>query len=988
MANGKVYKIDFKLAADMTANYRTTMQHVERDFQSIEHQFRAIEALRMSGDMIKPVQQKIGNLKNQLKEIKNINGPNDFFKALKIEVQAILPDLREVKHLMTDISRIQQPNNRFGDDAEKYVRQLREMEQRMRAVSQQAGPHSQPGGAASAKSEGSSGVGGLLIAGGTAALAGVAAVGAAGFFALKGANDYQKAMNQIQASTMASSKDMQSLKSAAKGVYTSGLGEGWEEISQVMGKAKQVTQQTGKQLENTTKNAIGLQATFENLDVESSLKAAQTAVRNFGISSDQAYNLFAQGAAKGLDYSGELLDTSNEYSVYFKKLGFDANQMFDIFAAGAENGAFNLDKVGDAVKEFGIRSKDGSKTSADAYKLLGLNAKKMTAEFAKGGPAAQKAWTQVGQALKSMKDPVKQNAAAVGLFGTQAEDMEIKVILALANARKQFDLTKDSMEEVRKIKYNDIGTAFKMIGRQLNAALIIPIADKMLPALSAFSNWFNREAPLVSTRLESMGEALKPLMSAIRNVGELFQNAMNRTGDMSAATGISQFLINMGVAEDKAYKFSGALSDTFDKLAKLKSYFEIFKGAGSLLGNALAGTGDISAVTGINKALQSIGFSEDQSIQISGCMIDMFDNIKKSADQFLSTLAPGFEESAKFIKSLFSNNFIDFGSILPEFTKIRAAILPIAKEIASGIGPAFKAVGVIANSVLKFLQSGFNALYPPIFKMVSVLVQKVGPVFTDVFGYITKTLLPQVSAVIAEWLPKIVPVISGLAQLFNAVLIPIVNQVVTAFRFAWPILAAIVTGAINMIKPAISMLLDVLSGVITFLTGVFTGNWTQAFEGLKQIALGIFDGIVGIVKGAVNSVIGIINGMISSVNNFKYEMPEWAGGVTIGGLSIPSIPTFADGGFSNQPSIFGEAGPEAAIPLNNKQRSMDILAKTNRIMGYQPADGGDNLNLSFNITIQGNADKEVVQQAVQATQPAFKQQYQQMKRQNARVSLS
>ncbi len=988
MANGKVYKIDFKLAADMTANYRTTMQHVERDFQGIEHQFRAIEALRMSGDMIKPVQQKIGNLKNQLKEIKNINGPNDFFKALKIEVQAILPDLREVKHLMTDISRIQQPNNRFGDDAEKYVRQLREMEQRMRAVSQQAGPHSQPGGGASAKSEGSSGVGGLLIAGGTAAMAGIAAVGAAGFFALKGANDYQKAMNQIQAATMASSKDMQSLKSAAKGVYTSGLGESWEEISLVMSKAKQVTQQTGKQLESTTKNAIALQSTFENLDVESSLKAAQTAVRNFGISSDQAYNLFAQGAAKGLDYSGELLDTSNEYSVYFKKLGFDANQMFDIFAAGAENGAFNLDKVGDAVKEFGIRSKDGSKTSADAYKLLGLNAKKMTAEFAKGGPAAQKAWTQVGQALKSMKDPVKQNAAAVGLFGTQAEDMEIKVILALANARKQFDLTKDSMQEVRKIKYNDIGTAFKMIGRQLNAALIIPIADKMLPALSAFSNWFNREAPLVSTRLESMGEALKPLMSAIRNVGDLFQNAMNRTGDMSAATGISQFLINMGVAEDQAYRFSGALSNTFDKFAKLKSYFEIFKGAGSLLGNALAGTGDISAVTDINKALQSIGFSDDQSIQISSRMIETFDNIKKSADQFLSTLAPGFEETVKFIKNLFSTDFMDFGSILPEFNNMRKAILPIVKQIGDGLGPAFKAMGVIANSVLSFLKNGFNAVVPGIMKFVALITQTVGPVFNSVFGYITKTLLPQVSGVIAEWLPKITPIISGLVGLLSATLIPMISRVVAAFQFAWPIVSAVVSGAINVIKPIISMLLDVLGGVITFLTGVFTGNWSQAFEGLKQIAIGVFDGIVGIIKGMVNSVIGVLNGVIESVNGLKFDLPEWAGGGSIGGLNIPKLTTYADGGFANQASIFGEAGPEAAIPLNNKQRSMDILAKTNRIMGYQPSSSGDNLNLNFNIMIQGNADKEVVQQAVQATQPQFRQQYNQMKRQNARVSLS
>ncbi|MFP3360351.1 phage tail tape measure protein, partial [Planococcus sp. SIMBA_143] len=89
--------------------------------------------------------------------------------------------------------------------------------------------------------------------------------------------------------------------------------------------------------------------------------------------STEAYNLLAQGAKNGLNKSDELLDTANEYSPYFKSLGFNANQMFDTFIAGAEKGAFNLDKVGDAVKEFNIRAKDGSKASSEAFQALGMN---------------------------------------------------------------------------------------------------------------------------------------------------------------------------------------------------------------------------------------------------------------------------------------------------------------------------------------------------------------------------------------------------------------------------------------------------------------------------------------------------------------------------------------------------------------------------------------------------------------------------------------
>ena len=67
-------------------------------------------------------------------------------------------------------------------------------------------------------------------------------------------------------------------------------------------------------------------------------------------------NLIAAGAQNGLDYSGELLDSISEYSVQFAKVGLDADDMFKVFQKGAESGAFNLDKVGDAVKEFSIRA--------------------------------------------------------------------------------------------------------------------------------------------------------------------------------------------------------------------------------------------------------------------------------------------------------------------------------------------------------------------------------------------------------------------------------------------------------------------------------------------------------------------------------------------------------------------------------------------------------------------------------------------------------
>ncbi|ELK38882.1 minor tail protein, partial [Brevibacillus agri BAB-2500] len=127
---------------------------------------------------------------------------------------------------------------------------------------------------------------------------------------------------------------------------------------------------------DTTRNALLLRDAF-GFEINESVKGADTMMKQFGITSDQAFSLIAQGAQKGLDKSGDLLDTANEYSNQFKSLGFTATEMFDTLAAGSQNGAFNLDKVGDAVKEFNIRSKDGSKTTIQAFEMLGLNADKM-----------------------------------------------------------------------------------------------------------------------------------------------------------------------------------------------------------------------------------------------------------------------------------------------------------------------------------------------------------------------------------------------------------------------------------------------------------------------------------------------------------------------------------------------------------------------------------------------------------------------------------
>lgn len=162
----------------------------------------------------------------------------------------------------------------------------------------------------------------------------------------------------------------------------------------------------------------------------------------------------------------------------------------------------------------------------------------------------------------------------------------------------------------------------------------------------------------------------------------------------------------------------------------------------------------------------------------------------------------------------------------------------------------------------------------------------------------------------------------------------------------------------------------VFSGVIDFVTGIFTGNWTLAWQGIVEIFSGIISGIGAVMKAPLNAVIGLINAAISSINgSIQLDVPDWIPG--IGGehfaINIPTIPMFANGGFTNVPSIFGEAGEEAAIPLKrNNPRSLSLLEKTASIIGWDGNKGTSSPTFIYSPQISGNVDAQTISQLKQS----------------------
>ncbi len=221
-----------------------------------------------------------------------------------------------------------------------------------------------------------------------------------------------------------SSEDAALAGQVAGDIYGQGWGESLDQVNEaVRGVAGNMNVEMGSvNMEPLARQATILSDVF-GIDLADSTRAAGNLMKHLGMDGQAAMDTIARVTQNGGARAEDLVDTLEEYPVQFQKLGLSGEQAMGILNQGLEAGARNTDIVGDALKEFSIRAIDGSKTSAEGFALMGLNAEQMTAQIARGGPEASAGLQTVTDALRNMEDPVARDAAAVALFGTQAEDL-------------------------------------------------------------------------------------------------------------------------------------------------------------------------------------------------------------------------------------------------------------------------------------------------------------------------------------------------------------------------------------------------------------------------------------------------------------------------------------------------------------------------------------------------------------------------------------
>jgi len=369
---------------------------------------------------------------------------------------------------------------------------------------------------------------------------------AAGGAMLKGAIDAETAQGKLQASLGITAEEADKLGRIAQEVWKDAFGESIEEASEAVSTVrKNMSGLADEELKSVAEGAMTIADVF-GAEVVDSTKAAGTMMENFGISGQDALDIITVGFQNGGDYSGELLDTLNEYSPQFASMGLTADQAMGILVAGANAGSFSLDKVGDAMKEFNIRAQDGSKATSDGFTAIGLNAEQMGAAIAKGGEDGQKAFTATVAALAAMKDPMAQNTAGTALFGTQWEDVRAKVIVAMADGVKGIGDFKGATDTAAKAMYdNNPGAALTSSMRQLQAAIgptLLPLAsiitNDIVPAFKALADGFNNLSPVgqkTALAITGIAAAIGPLLLVISTVVSAIGTISGAFASVSAA---------------------------------------------------------------------------------------------------------------------------------------------------------------------------------------------------------------------------------------------------------------------------------------------------------------------------------------------------------------------------------------------------------------------------------------------------------------------
>jgi len=347
-------------------------------------------------------------------------------------------------------------------------------------------------------------LGGLEAAGGLAA----AGLGAAFVMGLGAAMDISSVTTELQNQLDLTDQEAAAAGRIAGDVYSAGFGESLADVGEAFSAVESSMQELGSvseaEMEQITKDALGLAETFK-FDVTEAAAGAGNMIKA-GLAKDgtEAMDLLAAAAQKlPASMREELPALTKEYSEFFGQLGFTGPQMMGLLTEAAKNPAFELDKLGDAVKELSLRLAD-TKAVEQPLKDLGLDVGHIQKLVNTG--RGTEAFDEITEALTGVQDQTKRTALQAALFGGPGEDLG-NTLTAISDAGGIAGLSLDDTAGAAKRVTDNMQASPAQAWDSVMRTLTTTLGQALLPALQFVSDLLQKNPGLI--------QVLVPLVLAL-----------------------------------------------------------------------------------------------------------------------------------------------------------------------------------------------------------------------------------------------------------------------------------------------------------------------------------------------------------------------------------------------------------------------------------------------------------------------------------------
>lgn len=412
-------------------------------------------------------------------------------------------------------------------------------------------------------------------------------------------------------------------------------------------------------------------------------------------------------------------------------------------------------------------------------------------------------------------------------------------------------------------------------------------------------------------------------------------------------------------------------------------------------GSMLAGIKDLRANPGLIKSLPVFGWAHNVKNIPANAKQAVLNEINSSGS-LLKVIGAG-------AGSVFGKGGLNVGGIAKGAASPFLGMGKVFLGMLSSTGPVIVAIGTIIalfsilgdhlDNIRGLVQNTFGEQGVAVFDGFVGAVQNVG-------ATIQQALSPEGLAGIKDFITQTFG--EGAGNAFG-MFIPLIQSVAG-------IVGQLVDLGVNYLKPlilevfnfmttqALPALIPLLASVVS-LVGTTLVNAVKVVVGIVQTLLPIVEpvimGIIGLIQSIVSVTIKVVNGIIGALNRISFTVPDWSpvfAGKTFGfNLSKVAMPQFAQGGFTNGPSIAGEAGTEAVISFQRgvRQQNIDIWRMAGQMLGVQDNDGSmPQIVFSPNITISGDADPAEVTRKTKELFKLFEQFLDQYFRKHNKVAYS